>query len=150
MAVLGQGRSGLACLAVQEADPCRTTLTPCRTTLTPCAPRRGGEPVTIAPASACAWTALEMVNDVYLLAGDANGIVALFDLVSSLLLLSLVLSRMSFAPAGALSKCPPMASAPRPYPTLQHAGGTLQHAGAGATDPVRWPTGSVDPAAQGQ
>eukprot|EP00802_Teleaulax_amphioxeia_P014146 Tamp_14207.p1 GENE.Tamp_14207~~Tamp_14207.p1 ORF type:complete len:385 (+),score=80.09 Tamp_14207:44-1198(+) len=42
--------------------------------------RRGGEPVTIAPASACAWTALEMVNDVYLLAGDANGIVALFDL----------------------------------------------------------------------
>jgi hypothetical protein len=43
--------------------------------------RRGGEAQTIAPASAYAWTAMEMVNDVYLLAGAADGSIALFDLV---------------------------------------------------------------------
>jgi hypothetical protein len=43
--------------------------------------RRGGEAQTIAPASACAWTAIEMVNDVYLLAGAADGSIGLFDLV---------------------------------------------------------------------
>lgn len=46
--------------------------------------RRGGEAQTIAPASACAWTAIEMVNDVYLLAGAADGSIALFDLVRCL------------------------------------------------------------------
>ncbi len=50
--------------------------------------------MTIWPASACAWTALEMVNDVYLLAGDASGMVALLDLVCSVLSVSRVLFRM--------------------------------------------------------
>jgi hypothetical protein len=47
--------------------------------------RRGGEAQTIGPAWACAWTAIEMVNDVYLLAGAADGSIALFDLVRFIL-----------------------------------------------------------------